>query len=166
MSDAPRPNENVRDWKARLKTQLAEQRRAKRDEAEQSLAGKHAMFEEVVPKASPTRLFSQDPAAELASGGGDTESVFRMHVASFAALREITTGNQETLEKMKLLIGNSTSSSSSSTEPTVAHRVRELNRLVSIAQTLGEVAVSGMWKVSLVGNENGNGSTDTVEPSP
>ena len=74
--------------------------------------------------------------------------MFGVHLASFAELNAIVRENHETLEKMKRLIGEPAASSfPSGTELTETDRMREINKLVIMAKTLGEVAVSASRNV-------------------
>ncbi|CAM9961319.1 unnamed protein product, partial [Ectocarpus fasciculatus] len=79
------------------------------------------------------------------SGGGDTEGdtehAFRVQVASFPELEELTRENRGQLENVKRLLGKPVADTvRPGTELTDGEKLRELDRLVAMAKTLGEMA--------------------------
>lgn len=71
------------------------------------------------------------------------EPMFRVQVASFAELDELTRENHETLQEIKQLLEKPAAEIvPSGTELTDADKLQELDKLVAMAKTLGDVAVS------------------------
>lgn len=78
----------------------------------------------------------------VSSEGRDAEHSFRVQVASFAELDELTRENHKALEEVKHLIEKSTADKfPPGAKLPGADKLRELDRLVALAKALGEVAV-------------------------
>lgn len=96
------------------------------------------------------------PGEQLSSSGvEDAGHVFRVQVASFAELHELTRDNHNTLEEMKNLVGNPVPGTSAVGFPNGAEfidtdKLRELDQLVAMAKALGEMAVSEILAFSHV----------------
>lgn len=154
ITGGPGKIESLQAWRTRLQSELVEQERAKQDRAEQRRAEEQERLELVVPNSDLTGRTSSS-----LGGGGESEHSFRVHLESFSELRDITRENRETLEQMKHLVGKpSASSFPPGTELTETAKMRELDSLVAMAKTLGEVTVSATWNTSLGGSEDGKGS--------
>lgn len=92
------------------------------------------------------------------SGGGDTEHEFRVHVASFPAVEELTRENRGKFLDVKLLLGKPAADAVRlGTELTDREKLRELDRLVAMAKTLGEMTVSELSDFSVRDNIGGSG---------
>ena len=94
---------------------------------------------------------SEEELAEL----DRAEQVFRVQVASFEELHELTRENRETLGEMAGLLGSSVPGASSvdfpnSMEVVDADKLRELDKLVAMAKALGEMTVSATLTSSIV----------------
>ncbi|CAM9616074.1 unnamed protein product [Ectocarpus sp. 6 AP-2014] len=74
------------------------------------------------------------------SGDGGSEHLFRVQVASFADLDEFTRDNRETLGEVKRLLGQPASADTLSSGTDLIYKLGELDRLIAMAKTLGELA--------------------------
>ena len=102
----------------------------------------------LVQRSSSTQ--GEEPAESNAAPAGYTSSPdeekaelsLRAQVASFSGLEKITRDNRKALEGLRRLVGNSAADSSSS-GPVVddTTKFQELDRLLTMASALGEVAV-------------------------
>lgn len=65
-----------------------------------------------------------------------------MQVASFADLDELTRENREALEEVKRLIGQPAAADTLCSGTDLIYKLGELDRLIAMAKTLGEMTVS------------------------
>lgn len=129
ITGGPGKNESLSAWRSRLQAELFEQKRAEQERTQQSRAEEHARLEPGGTKAAPA--------------GRISSSMFRVQVASFAELDELTRENHETLQEIKELLEKPAAGIvPSGTELTDADKLQELDKLVAMAKTLGDVAVS------------------------
>lgn len=146
VSGGPLERESLDMWRERLRHQQV----AQRDEQEN---------ESGVRRSSYTQGGGSREASAAAAGrsslseGGDAEYTFRVQVASFAELEELTRENYEALNEVKHLL-QETAAGSFSPGPELpdTEKLRELDRLVALAKALGEVAVRAtiLRRLSLV----------------
>ncbi|CAM9229427.1 unnamed protein product [Pylaiella littoralis] len=113
LTDGPDNNESLSAWRSRLQAELVEKKPAEQERTEQSRAEEHARL----------------------------QPMFRVQVASFAELDELTRENLETLQEIKQLLEKPAAGIvPSGTELTDADKLQELDKLVTMAKTLGDVA--------------------------
>lgn len=95
------------------------------------------------------------PAEQISSSRvDDAEQDFRVQVASFAELHDLTRDNRDALEELKGLLGSPVPATSSVGFPNGAERIdadklRELDQLVIMAKALGEMVASETLAFSL-----------------
>lgn len=136
IAGGPTDDESLSQWTARLRKQSAEQERSKQKIVEQNRVQEHASLE--------SRDTIPTPEGRVSSpGGGDTEHEFRVQAASFPEVEELTRDNRGKLEDVKRLLGKpAVDTVRLGTELTDREKLRELDRLVAMAKTLGEMTVS------------------------
>eukprot|EP00752_Nemacystus_decipiens_P006453 g5812.t1 len=133
LTGGPRDNESVLAWRSRLQATLAEQSGAEGKDVNGSGGA----------KTTPDGRAYPPERREGRGGAKESEHLFRLRVASFAGLEELTSKNQDTLDEVRRLIRKSATSGgapSSGTDLTDVTKLRELDRLASMAKALGEVA--------------------------
>lgn len=125
MAGGPRESEPLSAWKTRLQAELDELKDTK---LEPKLA------EET--NATPAGRFTS-------SVEEDAEHLFRVQVAPLAELNQLTKDNYAALEDVRRLLEKPAGGILLHNDVlTDAEKLRELDRLVAMAKTLGEVAVS------------------------
>lgn len=112
-----------------------EQERTEQERAGQSRAEERAGLEREGTDATPVGDSSS-------SGGGGSEDRFRVQVASFADLNELTRENRETLEEVKRLLGQPTAADTLPSDAELTCQLGELDSLIGMAKTLDEMTVS------------------------
>eukprot|EP00752_Nemacystus_decipiens_P016018 g14320.t2 len=136
LDGGPREGESLRSWKSRLQAELVERKPVERERAQQGRDEEHARLEQagtIAGTAGPTS----------SSSGREQQQLFREQVASFAELDELTRKNHESLLEITRLMAK-TAAGSLSSELTDADKLRELDRLLAMAKTLGDMASQHM----------------------
>eukprot|EP00752_Nemacystus_decipiens_P007102 g6364.t1 len=127
LTGGPGDGESLGEWRTRLQSELAEQKRA-----EQSRAKERVELELGATGAAPV--------GHSSSRGGGSENLFRVQVASFADLDELTRENRETLEEVKSLVGQTAATDTLPSDTELTCKLEELDSLIGMAKTLGVMA--------------------------
>ena len=134
IAGGPGQNESLAAWRARLQADSAEQERAEQERAEKKQAEERAGLERRGAHDAPVGHSSS-------SGGGGSEHLFRVQVASFADLHELTRENREILVGVKRLLGQPAAPGVFPSGTELTDKLGELDSLIAMAKTLGEMTV-------------------------
>lgn len=147
----PGKKESIGAWRARLQSELAEQKGAEQEPAKQGRTEERARLERGGTDAVPVGHSSS------LSGGEGSENLFRVQVASFADLDRLTRENRETLGEVKCLLGQTAAAGTVPSGMDLTDKLGNLDSLIAMAKTLGEMTVSGHWRLLSVGSNYGWG---------
>eukprot|EP00752_Nemacystus_decipiens_P005336 g4840.t1 len=135
LSGGPEKKESLTAWRARLQSESAEQTLAEHERAEQDLAEQSRTEE----SAGLDRGEADASTVGHSIKSGGSEHLFRMEIASFAELDELTRENREKLEEVKRLLAQPATSCTFPSGVELTDKLGELDSLIAMAKTLGEM---------------------------
>lgn len=135
ITGGPGTGESLEEWKTRLRSELTKQNPAKQARAGRSRSEERAGVEPGGGDAAPV-------GRDSSSGVGGSEHLFRVQVASFADLDELTREGRKTLEEVKGLLVRPAAAGGFPSGTELSDKLHELNSLVAMAKSLGEMTVS------------------------